>query len=87
MNSFLHRLLLAADETRPRVEDSPGARSLGWTERANRFLLAEDGPTAVEYAVMLAFILIVCIATVTTLGTNTSAFFQASADALAAAGP
>jgi pilus assembly protein Flp/PilA len=33
-----------------------------------RFLTSEDGPTAVEYAVMLALILVACILTVTTLG-------------------
>ena len=33
-----------------------------------RFLKAEDGPTAVEYAVMLALIIVVCIAAITTLG-------------------
>jgi pilus assembly protein Flp/PilA len=35
-----------------------------------RFLAAEDGPTAVEYAVMLALIIVVCITAITTLGTN-----------------
>ena len=35
-----------------------------------RFLKAEDGPTAVEYAVMLALIIVVCITSVTTLGTE-----------------
>jgi pilus assembly protein Flp/PilA len=34
------------------------------------FLSSEDGPTAVEYAVMLALILVVCIAAITTLGSN-----------------
>jgi pilus assembly protein Flp/PilA len=34
------------------------------------FLKKEDGPTAVEYAVMLALIIVVCIAAITTLGTN-----------------
>jgi hypothetical protein len=31
------------------------------------FLKAEDGPTAVEYAVILALIIVVCIAAITTL--------------------
>ena len=30
----------------------------------------EDGPTAVEYAVMLALIIVVCIAAISTLGSN-----------------
>ena len=34
------------------------------------FLTKEDGPTAVEYAVMLALIIVVCIAAITTLGGN-----------------
>lgn len=32
------------------------------------FLKREDGPTAVEYAVMLALIIVVCLAAITTLG-------------------
>ena len=39
------------------------------------FLKEEDGPTAVEYAVMLALIVVVCLAAVTSLGTKTSAKF------------
>jgi len=34
------------------------------------FVKAEDGPTAVEYAVMLALVIVVCVTAVTTLGTN-----------------
>ncbi|HJZ54700.1 MAG TPA: Flp family type IVb pilin [Gemmataceae bacterium] len=40
------------------------------------FLKAEDGPTAVEYAVMLALILVVCLAAITTLGTSTNSTFS-----------
>jgi pilus assembly protein Flp/PilA len=40
-----------------------------------RFLKAEDGPTAVEYAVMLALIIVVCITAVTTLGTKSKTTF------------
>ena len=39
------------------------------------FLKREDGPTAVEYAVMLALIVVVCITAITTLGTNANATF------------
>jgi pilus assembly protein Flp/PilA len=39
------------------------------------FLKSEDGPTAVEYAVMLALIIVVCIAAITTLGTNANNTF------------
>jgi pilus assembly protein Flp/PilA len=39
------------------------------------FLKEEDGPTAVEYAVMLALIVVVCLAAVGTIGTNANATF------------
>jgi len=41
-----------------------------------RFLKAEDGPTAVEYAVMLALIIVVCLGAITALGGSASATFQ-----------
>ncbi|MBI1310751.1 Flp family type IVb pilin [bacterium] len=41
-----------------------------------RFLTSEDGPTAVEYAVMMALIIVVVIGTVTSIGTNADAQFQ-----------
>ena len=40
------------------------------------FLRNEDGPTAVEYAVMLALIIVVCIAAITTLGQNSNGTFD-----------
>jgi pilus assembly protein Flp/PilA len=43
-----------------------------------RFLKQEDGPTAVEYAVMLALIVVVCIAAITTLGTSVNSTFANS---------
>ena len=39
------------------------------------FLKNEEGPTAVEYAVMLALIIVVCIAAVTALGGSVSGVF------------
>jgi pilus assembly protein Flp/PilA len=41
------------------------------------FLKREDGPTAVEYAVMLALIIVVCIGAITTLGKNANNTFTA----------
>jgi len=41
-----------------------------------RFLAAEDGPTAVEYAVMLALIVVVCITAITALGSNANKTFN-----------
>ena len=41
-----------------------------------QLLTSEDGPTAVEYAVMLSLILVACIAIVTTLGQSMSSNFS-----------
>jgi pilus assembly protein Flp/PilA len=41
-----------------------------------RFLKEEDGPTAVEYAVMLALIIVVCIAAIQFLGQAASTTFS-----------
>ena len=43
--------------------------------KIRRFMVSEDGPTAVEYAVMLALIVIVCFSAITTLGTNAKTTF------------
>ena len=40
-----------------------------------KFLKDESGPTAVEYAVMLALIIVVCIAAITALGSNANNTF------------
>ena len=48
-----------------------------YTQALVNFLKNEDGPTAVEYAVMLALIIVVCITAITTLGTNANATFTA----------
>ena len=43
------------------------------------FLKSEDGPTAVEYAVMLALIIVVCLTAIQAIGTNANATFQSVA--------
>ena len=48
-----------------------------------KFLVSEDGPTAVEYAVMLALIVIVCLTAIQAIGTNANAKFGQVRDALA----
>jgi pilus assembly protein Flp/PilA len=48
----------------------------GLMSKVERFLVSEDGPTAVEYAVMLALILVACISIITTLGTSISKTFN-----------
>jgi len=49
------------------------------------FLKREDGPTAVEYAVMLALIIVVCIAAITTLGKNANSTFGTVGNAVGGA--
>ncbi|MBM4004900.1 MAG: Flp family type IVb pilin [Planctomycetes bacterium] len=44
--------------------------------KVRRFLVSEDGPTAVEYAVMLALIIVVCLAAITAIGTRASSTFN-----------
>ena len=46
------------------------------TQRLVEFLKKEDGPTAVEYAVMLALIVVVCISAITSLGQNANSTFS-----------
>lgn len=47
------------------------------------FLYRDDGPTAVEYAVLLALIVIVCMGSVLAMSNNTAASFDNSASELA----
>ncbi len=43
--------------------------------RTKNFLKSEDGPTATEYAVMLALIIIVALGAITGLGTTVEGIF------------
>jgi len=54
--------------------------------KMHRFLASEDGPTAVEYAVMLALIIIVCLTAIQAIGTNANATFQSVAAKLPSGG-
>ena len=53
--------------------------------RVVRFLKTEDGPTAVEYAVMLALIITVCLVAITTLGQQANNTFSTTGNKLKAA--
>ncbi len=54
-------------------------------QKLHRFLVSEDGPTAVEYAVMLALIVIVCLTAISAVGTNANLTFERVRDELAPA--
>ena len=50
------------------------------------FVKREDGPTAVEYAVMLALIIVVCLVAITAIGTNANKTFSTVSASLAGTG-
>ena len=54
--------------------------------KARRFLESEDGPTAVEYAVMLALIVVVCLTAIQAIGTNANTTFNSVASKLTPGG-
>jgi pilus assembly protein Flp/PilA len=56
---------------------------IGIVKKMRRFLASEDGPTAVEYAVMLALIIIVCLVSIKSVGTNASTTFTNVANSIA----
>jgi pilus assembly protein Flp/PilA len=51
-------------------------------QKVQSFLVSEDGPTAVEYAVMLALIVIVCLTAIQAIGTKASTTFTNVGDKL-----
>ncbi len=53
------------------------------TKKMQRFLASEDGPTAVEYAVMLALIVIVCLTAINSIGQNAKTTFTNVAGSIA----
>ena len=55
-----------------------------FADKIRRFVVSEDGPTAVEYAVMLALIVVVCLAAITTVGESANDTFQNVANQLSA---
>ncbi len=50
--------------------------------KIRRFLASEDGPTAVEYAVMIGLVIIVCLTAISSLGSNTSSTFNKMSNSL-----
>jgi len=55
-------------------------------KKVHRFLVSEDGPTAVEYAVMLALIVIVCLTAISSLGDAAKNTFEEVEASVTAAG-
>ena len=44
--------------------------------KVQKFMKSEDGPTAVEYAIMLALIVIVCLAAIQNVGNAANSAFE-----------
>jgi pilus assembly protein Flp/PilA len=65
------------DRDRPKRNDRRIRRNKmkNFASKLRHFIKSEDGPTAVEYAVMLALIVIVCLTAITNLGTNAKTTF------------
>lgn len=47
-------------------------------QSVKKFLKSDDGPTAVEYCVMMAFIFLVCFAAIGQLGDTTHGLYEDS---------
>ncbi len=54
--------------------------------KVHRLLVCEDGPTAVEYAVMLALIVVVCLTAIQNIGTRANTTFTTVGNALPGGG-
>jgi pilus assembly protein Flp/PilA len=55
---------------------------ISFAKKLKRFLASEDGPTAVEYAVMLSLIIAVCLAAITSIGNNANSTFSRVANSI-----
>ena len=51
-------------------------------QRVDHFIRSEDGPTAVEYAVMLSLIIVVCLVAIGSVGQNTKTSFTNTANSI-----
>jgi pilus assembly protein Flp/PilA len=66
---------------RPHIEREK-ATMKDFAKSIHNFLVSEDGPTAVEYAVMLALIVVVCLTAIQAVGNNANTKFGEVRDAL-----
>ncbi len=47
-----------------------------WIDRIRMFICSEEGPTAVEYSVMLMLIIMICLAAIALIGTETNTTYE-----------
>ncbi len=73
-----HQLMFRITSNAGVFDDSEEAMK-NFASKVKRFLKSEDGPTAVEYAVMLSLIIVICLSAVRSVGTNASSTFTSVA--------
>lgn len=78
---IVHRCVMYVDSY-SRIFLSSEEKMKKFATHVIEFLQNEDGPTAVEYAIMLALIVIVCLASITAIGNNANAKFTEISDTL-----
>ena len=64
-------------ETRESIQKERIVMLKSFATSVKKFIVSEDGPTAVEYAVMLALIVIVCLTSISAIGTKANSTFDA----------
>ena len=64
------------------IHDKGSFVAIYWRKSVKRFLESEDGPTAVEYAVLLALIVAVCVSAVQTMSSATRESLDSSSNAI-----
>ena len=75
---------LSEPETLPKLQLAKKETAMKLiAKRVHRFLVCEDGPTAVEYAVMLVLVFMVCLVAIGTVGDTTSQSFTDSSNSIA----
>ena len=67
---------------RPVIRTTVEDAMKSFAKKVQRFLVSEDGPTAVEYAVMLALIIIVCLTAIRAIGQQAAGTFNSVANTL-----
>jgi len=80
-----HKVMFRMSSNAGAFDDSEEAMK-NFASKVKRFLKSEDGPTAVEYAVMLSLIIVICLSAVRTVGTNAASTFTAVAGQISGPG-
>ena len=69
----------------PAAQQTAGGAMKSLVAKSVRFLAAEEGPTAVEYAMMVLLVFLACLSTVIMLGQSTATSIESSSNSLQSA--